>query len=364
MSQKKSGHVSIMGPDIDHKHSLMAMLESNGVSCSWFPDSHSQLNGQPQTLFGKIQRSIDQLSYTHNKAFITDADHDIQRHQPKVLIAYWGTTPLADIIAVKRRHKDLKIMLMVLCYPVALTHFGVAKQNWMMRHAAPWIDVILVPNTEMAEYFRDSVVPRDARDKVAILPPGWPRRYQPTTPQAAVSERPNIVFVGRTDLSHHTVHVADDLRPLMHQILEAGIELHHVRSKETDDGHPLRRMFAPLKQTELLARMSAFDASLIAYNTDACQRPDRFALTVPDRLLSTVASGCPIAIPKKGYQGCKSYLANYPAVFEFEDAVHLYKLLSDRERVKEAKAAAWEYRTRYSSEAFGGQLISIINKLS
>lgn len=356
-------HVTIMGPDIDHKHSLFSMLQGGGYACDWIPDSHSRVNGRPLTRIEKLARAWDQLTYTRNKPFIAQASQTIQSHQSKALIAYWGTTPLSDIIAIKRQHPHLKTILMVLCYPVSITDLSIAKQNWMMRHAAPWIDAVMVPTAEMGQYFREQVLKGGDRDKVVVIPPGWPSSFQPSEQQTPISPEPNLIFVGRTDLSHHTVHAADDLRPLMREIVEAGIALHHAKSAETDDGHPLRRPFAPLKQKDLVAWMSAFDASLIAYNTSACKRPDRFDLTVPDRLLSSVAAGVPIAIPKQGYSGSKSYLKHYPAVFEFESARHLFQLLSDRGRVAEARSAAWEYRRQFCAESFSPQLTGLLGSL-
>lgn len=356
-------HVTIMGPDIDHKHSLFSMLQTGGYACDWIPDSHSRLNGRPLTRLEKLERAWDQLTFTRNKLFVKQANEAITSHQSKALIAYWGTTPLSDIIAIKRQHPNIKAILMVLCYPVSITDLSIAKQNWMMRHASPWIDAVMVPTAEMGQHFRDQVLKEQDREKVVVIPPGWPASFQPTVQQAQISDQPNLVFVGRTDLSHHTVHAADDLRPLMNDLLDAGIELHHARSNETTDGHPLRKPFVPLKQTDLVAWMSAFDASLIAYNTSACSRPDRFDLTVPDRLLSSVAAGVPIAIPKQGYSGSRSYLRKYPAVFEFESTQHLFKMLSDRARVADARAAAWEYRRYFCAEAFSPQLSSLLKSL-
>ena len=327
-------------------------------------DSASLLQGLPPSRVGRLRRAWDQLTYTRNPAFVEAACRRIDETKADVLIAYWGTNPLSDIAAVKRLRPKVRTVLMVLCYPLTLTEAGVARQHWMMRRAAKWIDGFLFPDPQMADYFDQQVLGKGSRKPAAmVLSPCWPASYQAASRPEPISDQPNIIFTGRTDLSHHTVHAADDLRPLMKEILDAGIALHHVRSPETDDGHPLRHLFAPMNQQQLIARMPVHDASLIAYNTAACQRADRFELTVPDRLLTSVAAGVPVAVPSQGYGGPKAYLARYPAVFEFESATDLMRQLKDRGRVREAHEAAWAARSRYTAEAQGEGLVRFLQTL-
>src|SRR5207247_7995455 len=120
---------------------------------------------------------------------------------------------------------------------------------------------------------------------------------------------------------------------LMRAILDSGIDLHHCYSAETDDGHPRRKPFRPMSLPDLIQKMASFDASLIAYNTGACPRADRFELTIPDRLITSVAAGVPVAIPKQGYSAAKSYLKDYPAVIQFDSPDNLRKAISDRQCV-------------------------------
>ena len=142
----------------------------------------------------------------------------------------------------------------------------------------------------------------------------------------------------------------------MQSILQSGIELHHVYSPETDDGHPRRRLFQPLSLSGLIEFMGSFDASLIAYNTDACARDDRFRLTVPDRLVTSVAGGVPIAVPRQGYDAVKSYLRDYPAVIEFDSAGGLAETLGDRQLVSRLRNSAWAARQSYVAKQHGATL--------
>lgn len=341
------------------------MLAGRAAKVAWLPDSISSLKGKNPTLRQKLQRGLDQLTRTRDQAFLDTTCRQLDEQQTDVLIAYWGTGPLADITAIKRLRPRVKIVLMVLCFPLALETLGVYRQHFLMRRVAPSLSGIMYSNRAMQEYFRQHVFgARGAHLREVIVKPCWPERYQ----QAAIRrpepmDRANLIYVGRTDLSHHTVHAADDLRPMMGDILANNIELHHARSKETADGHPFRRPFEPLDQAGLIAKMGAHDASLIAYNTDACSRTERFLLTVPDRLLTSVAAGVPIAIPKRGYTGSKQYLEDYAAVFEFESLTHLKHQLDDRDRVRGMRDAAWTARTRYTAEAQGAGFAEYLTSL-
>lgn len=362
MTHLRDMKVAILGPDIEHRDSLKSMLEGRVRQLAWISDSHGFLGGRAPTLMDRFNRALDQLSRTRDAAYLGHLVEQIDALQPDVVIAYWGTNPLPDVAALRRLRPKVKIVLMVLCYPQALTDVGVFRQHWMMRRAARFLDGLMLPNREMAAYFSNTVL-RGKMPPFAVIPPCWPASFQALAQSDAVSDRANLIFIGRTDLSHHTVHAADDLRPLMRAMVDAGIELHHRQSKETDDGHPLRKPFQPLGQTELIQKVSGYDACLIAYNTAACARDERFRFTAPDRLITSVAAGVPIAIPSSGYEGSKSYLENYPAVLQFDSAADLARQLADRDKVSALRAAAWAARDNYRAEAQGERLQAFLESI-
>lgn len=351
---------------IDHRDSLGGMLEGRVESVHCVADSNTWLaqNARAPGWLGRIQRMFDRMTRTRHRGYLAQLLQAIDRDRLDLVIGYWGTEPLSDLVAIRRLRPHVKLVLMVLCYPVGLTAASVRRQCWMMRRAGAAADGIMFPNAAMQRYFSDRVL-GPGMPRSAVIPPCWPERFQSSQPGAPVgcATAPAVIFTGRTDLSHHTIHPGDDLRPLMQSLLDAGIELHHVHSKETDDGHPRRRVFQPLKQADLIVKMSGYDASLIAYNTDACQRDERFHLTVPDRLISSVAAGVPIAIPKRGYEGAKQYLADHGAVFEFEDAADLRRQLSDRSHVQAYRDRAWEVRSRYTAQAQAPLLAALLTDL-
>ncbi len=365
MSASHRLSITLLGPGIDHKKSLEAMLATRVSALTWLPDSINVSPGRTLTAAQRIRSAFDRLTSTHDRGFLDRVCRHLDESRTDVIVAYWGTGPLADIAAIKRRRPKIKIALMVLCFPLAFDTIGLKRQHWLMRHAAPCLDGILYPNAAMQDYFHRRVLgKRGEHLKESILKPCWPRSYQGIAERGGpIFDRPNLIYVGRTDLSGRTVHVADDLRPLMTEILENRIELHHVRSPETSDGHPYRRPFEPLDQAALIARMGAHDASLIAYNAAACRRTERLELTVPDRLLTSVAAGVPIAIPSIGYSGSKQYLAEYPAVIEFDSVPHLKRQLEDRDHIESLHEAAWQARKLYTAEAQGESLARFLLSL-
>ena len=354
--------VNLLGPDIDHKQSLQAMLKGRVSKVTWLPDTSSLLKGRPPTLTQRVQRAVDQLSHTRNREFIEKTLSHLDQNDTDLIIAYWGTGPLADICAIKRMRPKIKVVLMVLCFPLALDGLGISRQHWFMRYAAPNLDGILYSNSVMRDYFHKHVFGSEARHvRELILKPCWPLSYQSKGERKDLeSDSPSLIYVGRTDLSSHTVHAADDLRPLMSEILSNQIKLHHVRSPETSDGHQYRRPFEPLDQADLIAKMPEYDASLIAYNANACRRTERLEITVPDRLLTSVAAGVPVAIPSVGYSGSKEYLKDFPAVIEFESADDLRCQLADRERIRDLHKASWAARETYCAEAQGDALAGFL----
>lgn len=356
--------ISLLGPDIDHRRSLECMLEGER-KVQWLPDSNSFLAARSPHGVSRLNRwvhRVGRLVGTFDPKYLRDVVGGLERQGSDTVIAYWGTEPLADLLAIRRKLPHVRLVLMVLCFPVALNQAGVARQAWMMKRIMRALDGVIFPNEAMRDHFhREGLLP--ASVQALILPPCWTGTFQTQAPQPEGLSRPNVIFTGRTDLSSPTVHAADDLRPLMGELLDAGIELHHVHSRETDDGHPLRVPFQPMRQPDLIATMARYDASLIAYNTQACERDDRFRLTVPDRLISTVAAGVPVAIPEQGYDGAKQYLQGHGGVLVFRDARHLRQLLDDRGRVTEARSQAWLQRSLFAAERHAGLLGGFVSSL-
>lgn len=359
--------VTLLGPDIDHRRSLEAMLGGGVGRLTWLSDS-SSLMRKPTvapSMGERLRRGFDQLTHTRHPHILEHCLRHIDEQGTDVLVAYWGTTPLPDIAAIKRHRPNVKIVLMVLCYPLSFDRLGAARQHWQIRRAARHLDGLMFPNSVMQQYFQDKVLrSRGGHLHNVVVKPCWPRSFQPLERPAPVDDKPNLIFVGRTDLSHHTVHVADDLRATMAEILGRHIHLHHVRSPETSDGNPYRHPFDPMVQQALIRRMAAHDASLIKYNEHACTCADRLNLTVPDRLITSVAAGVPIAVQSTGYAGALEYLAEHPGVIRFSSIADLQQQLSDRARIDTLRDAAWKARELYAAEAQAPVLLAYLEQLA
>jgi len=349
--------VATLGPSIDHQKSLLTMLYSDDGKLITLPDSHSFYRSD--FVPSRLKNLIGKVWKPNKAAYLEMICQKLDDNSTDVLIGYWGANPISDLLAIKKLRPHIKVVLMVLCHPMSLNNLGIRRQNFMMQRAAAVLDGIIYPSINMAEYYNQYIYKKH-RLSEAIIPPCWPKSFQAQQGKPELKDESNIVFIGRTDLSGKTVHLADDVRPLMNAILSQNIDLYHGESKETNDQHPHRKTFKPMMQKALIESMSRYDASLLAYNTKACKNDLRFHLTVPDRLITSVSAGIPIAIPSEGYGGAKSYLQKYPAIFEFDSACHLRSMLADRSHIRELKDIAWEARELYTAEKQGDKLKAFI----
>lgn len=354
--------VALLGTDTqcEHTDSLRAMLDGHVAGFATLPDSQSATKDRNSWSL-KYSRLRDQLWGTSDPDYLRSVLSIIDETQSKIVIGYWGTLPLPDLLAIRKARPNVKVVLLLLCFPLALTTPGILRQSFYLRRATRFLDGIVFPSELTQDYVRSRVFRGNSLPSV-VIPPCWPRSFQATHEFRPTRTDPNLIFVGRTDLSSRTATVADDVRPLMKSILDMGVDLHHASSPETDDGHPHRRHFEPLPMLDLIARIGEFDASLVAYNTQECARDDRFQLTIPDRLVTSVTAGVPIAIPGQGYDAIKNYLSEYP-VLEFETARDLAEALADRPQIARLREAAWNSRRNYEATRHSPVLTRFLDQL-
>lgn len=348
--------VLLLGPPIEHREGLQTMLEPHAAVVRWVPDSFTFLRSEADGgALARIGRKLDPLLGTRDPRYLAMLETALDETRAEVVVAYWGTLPIADVIALRRLRPKLRIVLWMLCYPLSLQTPGLLRQRLILSRAASAVDVVICPGPDMAAHLKRHEF-AGSRARLAEVRPCWPGSFQATTLAPAHADRPNVVYVGRPDLSGATVHAADDVRAMLRGLLDAGIVVRHGRSKEMSDGHPLREQFDAVPVPRLTGLMNAHDASLMAYNVAACARAERFEFTVPDRLISSVAAGVPVAIPAQGYAASKAYLRDYPAVIEFASPGELHGHLSDRDAVQRLRESAWQSRGRYTAEAQSGAM--------
>lgn len=332
------------------------MLEAGGARVRWMPDSLSPDDEEePRPSARKPwARLADGLFGTVDPAFLGRTLRAIDEEAIQMVVAYWGTGPLSDIVALKRARPAVKVVLMMLCYPLAFTTGGILRQRLRMARAAGSLDGVLCPSRGMVDYLSaHDLAGREC--PMIVLPPCWPASFRAARRDPLAPNR-RVVYVGRPDFTSRTATGADDVRLLLDGLLEAGVEVHHGEARALGDGHPGRRMFPPTPLRSLIALMGGFDASLVAYNDAACARRERLVLTVPDRLITSVAAGIPVALPATGYDASRHYLADYPAIIEYRSARELADRLGDRDHVARLRDEAWLARGRYAAERHGEAL--------
>ena len=129
MRQHEELRVTLLGPNIDHRSSLESMLKEHARSVSWMPDSSCFFHDRPATIGRRVGRALDQFRGTRDPLFRKALAHHLDENKTDVVIAYWGTNPLADLVAIRELRPKVKIVLMALCYPLSLENMGIARQD-------------------------------------------------------------------------------------------------------------------------------------------------------------------------------------------------------------------------------------------
>ena len=354
--------MALLGPNIEHKVSLEEMLAGRARTVVWIPDSNSFSAINETTHGRRLSKMTDAIIGTRSKDYLDHALSIIDENSIDTVIGYWGSIPFPDLIALKKKRPHLKMVTFLLCFPLSLNSLGIRKQLFGLGNVGRYLTGIIYPSSAMASYVARKVG-LSKNVKSVIVPPAWSEEFLEDITTDASLENPNLVFLGRTDLSGVTIHPADDIRSIMLNLMDAGIHLNHAFSPETKDNHRHRHLFEPRPVRPLIHFASRFDASLIVYNLAHCGDTSRFENTVPDRLLSSVAAGLPIALPVEGYSGCKEYLKDYGATFTFRSPEHLKSLLSDTDRVRELKGVAVSNRHHYTAQKVGRNLSSFLLSL-
>ena len=317
-----------------------------------------QTHGAIGKFKNKLDRICQQLLGAKGDAFLSRMKQYLAEYDPDVIIACWGTNIISDAIAIKKYSPRTKILLNVLCCPMGLSFIPVELQNLHMRFGARYFDGFIYSSHVMQKYFEKNII-RGRLKPAVIIPPVLSKKEFPDHHLPVCSNFPNIVFLGRPDWwdGQRTDNISKQLDDL------ASVGVHVYYAGQVDQQKQAlshRHIYSSMELRKLAVFATQFDASLIMYNLDACKRDDRFKVTIPDRLIASVAFGLPIAIPKKGYDACKEFLRQYEAVIEFDSFEELKAQLSDREKVEALKARARENSTLYSVEAYTHQWMDFL----
>lgn len=349
---------------MDHRDVLEKALASAEIGLTVIPDYATWLRegsraGPSGGLGSRVSRMLSQFGGTSDRDYVSDAAGRIDRAGIGTVIAYWGTIPLPDIIALKRARPAVRFFLNVLCHPLGLTPGRIRLQNMLMRNAVSALDGFIVSSSAMRQYVQNDIL-RGRELPILLLPPCWTRDYLASESAPAAKPKPNIVFLGRMDRKHG--QPSDDVYDFLLALMQEGVDVHFGRSRDGDIEHPHAFPFTPIPLAEVAGFASRFDASLVVYNMGAVKQRDRFENTVPDRLIASVSIGIPIALPREGFSGCKEYLRDLGAVMLYDSPADLARQLQDRQRMSELRSTAQANFRRYTAESHLPALLGFLHE--
>lgn len=351
-----------------HSVNLRYLLQSVGENLQIIPDSLSAgvyervprpVSWKPVALAWKRgHRLVSQLHRTEHRGYVDGVIREIDRSGIDCIIAFWGIQPIPDIAAIKKYRPETKIILNVLCHPTAISRTRAGAQDWFLRRAMKYCDGLILSGRLMKAYFESRIL-RGRSVPVLIWPPYLSRRFHALRRLTECSTIPSALFLGRMDWSR--AQASDNVRASLLELMNEGINIYYDNSPEGRGLHRLGHAFAYRPLAEILLYATQFDAAVVMYNLSACECTDRFDVTVPERLVSSVAAGIPVAIPRSGYDACKEYLKSYRAVIEFTSMKELAVRLGARDEVKELKQMAQEDRANYEGECNLRPLLEFIS---
>lgn len=356
--------VAYLGPRSDHRAVLEQLMAAAGAPLTCLDDSLAAGAYTGASRFGRAvagaRRAVAQVRGRAPADHLDRLTAAVDAAGVRCVLAFWGTNPLADAIALKRRRPGLKVVLNVLCHPLALTPLRIGIQNRLMRRAARWLDGFVFPSRAMREYFARDVftAPRPA----IVIPPYLPADAHPSESVSPVDCTPNLVFLGRMDWS--SAQPSDNVGGLLDALLDRGVHVFHHATAAPVRPHPRRHTFEYRPLNDVVRLCPRFQATLVAYNTAACSRDVRFRVTVPDRLVAGVAAGLPVFLPRSGYDACWEYLAGYPAAIPFDTPDDIRRVLNNGPGMAGVKAAAWAARGPYTAEAHLDRLLEFLTSVT
>lgn len=352
--------LAYLGPRSDHRAVLEQVLASAGVPLTCVDDSLAARVYARQSRVGRlaarVMRATDQVRGRARAEYLDNVTARLDAAGVRCVVAYWGINPLADVIALKRRRPGIKVVLNVLCHPLALTPMRVAIQDRLMRRAARWLDGFVFPSRAMQAYFERHILP-GPRPSV-VIPPYLPADVHPADSLPDVGPTPNLIFLGRMDWS--VAQPSDRVGGFLDALLDRGVHVFHHTTAEPLRPHPCRHTFDYLPLEGVTRFCTQFQATVVTYNTAACTRDTRFRVTVPDRLVAGVAAGLPVFLPRAGYEACWEYLADYPAAIPFDTPDDIRRALDDRPRMADLRAAARDARGPFTAEAHADRLLDFV----
>jgi hypothetical protein len=350
--------IGYLGPSDDHAHNLELLAGSHGVRLIYLPDSVSWASARGARA-SRAKRALVQLSGTRDALYLQNTTGLIDREGIRSIVAFWGTLPLPDLVSLKRARPHVRLVLNLLCHPLGTTRSRILLQDHLLGRAMRHIDGMIVSSEAMGQYIRSRI---SRTIPILKLPPYWHSSHFATAPLVAVRDRPNIVFLGRMDWA--SAQPTDMVERFLLELMELGIEVYYGRSAQSSVAHRNARPFEPMPIAEVANFAAQFDAALVTYNVERAPHSARFNVTVPDRLLTSVAASIPIAIPSSGFSGCMEYLKDYGAVLPYSSAEDLAFQLRDRVHIEDLRRRARASASEYHGERHFSAMLDFLSNVT
>ncbi|WP_442505074.1 hypothetical protein SH528x_003845 [Novipirellula sp. SH528] len=340
-------------PKSDHADALGSLASCINAKYIRIPDSPNSGAYQASKIriVRQLYRGCMQWKGTAHRAYLKDALGAIDSNDVDVLVAYWATNPLADAIAIKRERPRTAVVANVLCHPKGFTGRSMVLADQLFRRAAAKLDGFIFPTHQMKYYFERRIF-RGIQVHSTVIPPCWSGTMSPSIDIKCDYSTPSILHMGRTELKTHSRS-----ENLLDQLMNCGINVHYCPADPKAKQHPHQHYFARRSLPELIKFATQFPATLGGFITPSLASSRQVHLSVPDRLISSVASGVPVALPFDGYEAYKEYLHQYEAVIRFDSAEVLANQLRNPDSLRKLKELSQNTRSHYRIEAHAEQYL-------
>ena len=337
--------IAYLGPRTIHNYFLRSSFRNLNINYIYIPDYITYLHDNMNIIgHSIISRVASQVHGVGNPQYLEHLRRILVDNNIDTIYAHWGTIPLPEIISIRKLKFNVKIFINVLCHPLGLDHLKVFSQNMVYRRAVQFCDGIVLPSQKMMDYFESKIFGKSKVDRL-VFPPYFSSDFYPCDRISKCSYVPNLVFLGRTDW--WAGQPTDDVSVILDTLCKMNIHIYHSQSDNKFSDTKYIHIYNSKSFKDIVRYATQFNASLVTYNLEKCQCTARFEGTIPDRLITSVAAGIPVAIPSRGYDACREYLSEYEATVEFDSLNDLALKLSDRVAME-----SLSHRSVYNSKKY------------
>jgi hypothetical protein len=297
----------------------------------------------------------------NSPAYTKELESFLDKNGINCILAYWGLNVFADIITIKKVRPKIKIVLNVLCHPMGQTPGKIFIQNKYFKCFLKYLDGIIYSSSTMSMYFKQHVIGKLDIPGL-IQSPYLSKDYFCRVTAESYPDNPSLLYLGRRDWWNGDA--SDNLESFINDLMKMKIRVCYCSKETSDSNNKYACIFEPMPLIDLKSFGNKCYAALVCYNLTNCKDDTRFRMTIPDRLMASIAMGLPIAIPKKGYDAAKEFLRNWPGVIEFDSISDLYERLLDSKHINELNISCLRESPKFYAESHFNYLLSFLTGLN